>query len=66
MKTDCINDAIRQYCQERKLNESSAALGNIEGERLEDLKQIFEKFFDKKCEKSNKLSFSFKVDNKNS
>ena len=51
MKTDCINDAIRQYCQERKLNESSAALGNIQGERLVDLKQKFEKFFDKKMRK---------------
>ena len=50
----------------KKLNESSAALDNIEGEKLLDLKEIFQKFFDTKCEKSNKLSFSFKIDNKNS
>ena len=66
MTSECINSAIRQYCQERKLNESSAAVENIESERLVDLKQIFQKFFDKKCEKSIKLSFSFKVNNKNS
>ena len=66
MNNDLINGAIRRYCQERKLNEASAALGNIEDKILVDLHQIFQKFFDKKCEKSHKLSFSFKVDNKSS
>ena len=51
MTKDCINSAIRQYCKERKFNESSAALQNIEEERLVDLNQIFQKFFDKTCEK---------------
>ena len=61
MKNSILIGAIHLYCNQKSFHETSAAFGNSHGDKLIDLKEVFAKFFN---EKTKKLSFTFKVENK--
>jgi hypothetical protein len=59
-----INDAIKKYCEKMKYFEAFGTMNNVESFSSENLQDMFENFYEGKCE--NKLSFTFTVSNKQS